>query len=312
MRVLFISSGRAGRPGDVVFNQGESLKRFNVDLDYYLIKPKLFGYIISIPKLRKVYKNKNYDIAHAHYSLSGFVASIAGCWPLIVSLMGSDVFMSRLIKHITLFFSRYIWAKTIVKSQGIKDYLKVPEAVIIPNGVNIERFKPIPQKEARSYLRISENNKLAISIAGSKRPEKNLDLASGAVKFVGNKNIIFRHIHDVDNSLIPYYLNAADVLLLSSRWEGSVNVVKEAMACNCPIVTTNVGDTRWVIGDTEGCYFSSLDISDFADKIKLALKFGKRTNGRQRIIELGLDSDTIAKRIKDIYNQYLQEEKIIN
>jgi glycosyltransferase involved in cell wall biosynthesis len=92
--------------------------------------------------------------------------------------------------------------------------------------------------------------------------------------------------------------------------EGSPNVIKEAMACNCPIVATDVGDIRWVLGETEGCYISSFDTKEFADKIRLALKYSEtvgRTNGMKRIQELGLDSETIAKRIIDIYKKALNK-----
>lgn len=301
MKILFISSGKSGKVGEVVKNQGESLRAAGEEVDYFLIKPGLSGYLSSIPKLRKAFKKGGYDIAHAHYSLSGFVGSLAGCKPLIVSLMGSDVFMSLFIKKITWFFSRYIWVKTIVKSQGIKEYLKIPEALLLPNGVNIKRFKPIPQKEARSYLRIAEENKLIIFIAGNNRPEKNLGLAIEVVKLLNDKNISFKHIHDVDNSEIPYYLNAADVLILTSIWEGSVNAVKEAMACNCPVVSTDVGDVSWVFGQEAGCYLSTFEHENIAQNLRKALKFEGRTNGSKRIIDLGLDSETIARRLIDVY-----------
>ena len=113
-------------------------------------------------------------------------------------------------------------------------------------------------------------------------------------------------MYDASYELITYYMNAADVLLLTSLWEGSPNVIKEAMACNCPIVSTDVGDVRWVFGETEGCYLTSFDPEDVADKIKLALVFAEeknRTNGRKRIIEFGLDTETIANKIIDVYKK---------
>lgn len=306
MKVLFISSGKSGDVGIVVKNQGESLRAVNVIIDYFLIKPGLLGYLSSIAKLRKVYKSKNFDLAHAHYSLSGFVASIAGCKPLIVSLMGSDIFGYKFIHKLTHFFSKYIWDKTIVKTSELKDRLVIPEALVIPNGVNIERFKPVPKKEARNHLNISEDCKLIIFIAIKNRPEKNLGLALEAVKLLNDKNILFKHVHDADNSEIPFYLNAADVLLLTSRWEGSVNVVKEAMACNCPVVSTNVGDVSRIIEDTEGCFITSFEPEDVAVKIKTALDFGQKTDGRDRIIKAGLDSKTVALRIIGLYEQVLE------
>jgi glycosyltransferase involved in cell wall biosynthesis len=101
------------------------------------------------------------------------------------------------------------------------------------------------------------------------------------------------------------YYNAADVFLLTSQSEGSPNTIKEAMACNCPIVTTNVGDVKTVIGTTKGCYIALHDIRDIADKLKKALYFCSKTTGRERIINLGLDSNTIAEKIIKIYKTHL-------
>ena len=107
---------------------------------------------------------------------------------------------------------------------------------------------------------------------------------------------------------MSYYYSAADVVLLTSVTEGSPNVIKEAMACNCPIVSTDVGDVREVLGNTEGCYISGLDPVEVAEKTKKALEFSYtkgRTKGRQRIIELGLDSESIAKKIVEVYKKAL-------
>jgi glycosyltransferase involved in cell wall biosynthesis len=93
---------------------------------------------------------------------------------------------------------------------------------------------------------------------------------------------------------------------LTSFHEGSPNVIKEAMACNCPIVSTDVGDVKDVIGNTEGCYITTFDLQDVIRKIKMALDFGKRTKGRERIMQAGLDSKTIANRIIDVYHQVLK------
>jgi glycosyltransferase involved in cell wall biosynthesis len=111
---------------------------------------------------------------------------------------------------------------------------------------------------------------------------------------------------------VPKYLNEADVLVFPSYMEGSPNVIKEAMACNCPIVSTDVGDVSWVFGKTKGCYLASFDPADFAEKLKEAISFAQtkgRTKGRQRIVNLSLDMATVAKRLKSIYNKCITKTK---
>jgi glycosyltransferase involved in cell wall biosynthesis len=303
MKVLFVSSGKSGDVGAVVKNQGESLKRAGIDIDYFVIKPGFYGYLKAIPEIRRTYKKGNFELVHAHYSLSAFTASVAGFFPLIVSLMGSDAFIPGFLRIVTRGFYKLRWKTTIVKTPGMKEILKMKNAMVIPNGVDIERFKPFSQESARKYLGYPGDKKLIVFISVPNRKEKNLGLARNAVKELNDDNVELMHVHGVSNSEIPYYLNAADILLLTSKWEGSVNVVKEAMACNCPVVSTDVGDVRWIMGGTAGCYLSSSDAGAIAACLRQALSFGRRTNGSERIIELGIDSRSVAVKLIDIYER---------
>ncbi|HRR29546.1 MAG TPA: glycosyltransferase [Victivallales bacterium] len=311
MKVLFVSSGKNGGVSIVVKNQGDSLKDLGINIDYFTIEPGLWGYTKSILKLRKKFKSGNYNVVHAHYSFSGFVGSLAGCKPLVVSLMGSDVYQSWFWRAVTVFFSKNIWDKTIVKSDRMMGDLKINHAEVIPNGVNVERFKVIKKIIARKYLNIPEKSKLIISVFALERPEKNIKLAKSAVKMLNISDVMLKFVYNIPNEEMPFYYNAADVLLVTSKWEGSVNVVKEAMACNCPIVSTDVGDVRWVVGDTLGCYLTTFNPEDIAEKIKLALEFREKeelTGGRDRLLMLGLDSWTVGKKIKKIYESILFKE----
>lgn len=305
MKVLFVSSGKSGNVGCVVKNQGESLKCRGINVDYFLIKPGFLGYLTAIHKLRIRFNIGQYDLVHAHYSLCGFAAGLAGCKPLVVSLMGSDIYTSGFSRALIRFFIRYKWAETIVKTRQMKDLIEINGVHVIPNGVDIERFKPIPKEIARQHIGYKSDRKLIIFIAVKGRLEKNLDLAMDAIRHLDDNTIDFKHIYDVPNWDIPDYLNAADLLLLTSIREGSVNVVKEALACNCPIVSTDVGDVRWVTGNTDGCFITSFEVKDVAQKIKAAIEYGKRTEGRQRIAYLGLDSVTAAKRLTDVYRTHV-------
>jgi len=108
-------------------------------------------------------------------------------------------------------------------------------------------------------------------------------------------------------NVVPKYMNACDVLVLVSDGEGSPQVIKEAMACNLPIVSTPVGDVPEVIGDTEGCYLCSQEPQDVAEKLEEALHWGKRTNGREKIAHLEIS--TISQRIIAIYEEVLKDKK---
>ena len=301
MKVLFVSSGKSGDVGYVVRNQGESLIRYGIDIEYFTIMPGFIGYLKAIPLIRSQVRNRSYDIVHAHYSLSALAASMAGSFPMVVSLMGSDADQNFFLKWMTMIFSSMRWRATIVKTDEMKRKLKLKRAYVIPNGVDTDRFFPVGKEEARQKLKLAFSSKIILFIAVKNRPEKNLTLAKEAVESLHDGPIDFVHLYDMPNSEIPLYLNSADLLLLTSSREGGVNVIKEAMACNCPIVSTDVGDVRWVTSGTEGCFVTGKGHESIAENIKKAIEFRGRTNGRERIFELGLDSVSVAGKVDEVY-----------
>lgn len=303
MRVLFVCSGNSPHGiGNVVFNQAESLRNQGIQIDFFPVKGKgLIGYTKNIFLLWKHLQNNKFDIIHAHYSASAFVATIAVRRSLVVSLMGSDAFMSVLWSITARFFYKLSWDVTIVKTKGMKEQLRMKKSLVIPNGVDLNKFKPVPKKEARAHIGYSETKKLIIFVSDPAREEKNFDLAKAAVKYLGRNNVELMPVFNVPSSEIPFYMNAADVLLLTSKWEGSVNVVKEAMACNLPIVSTDVGDVRENTADVIGCYVYENNPASLMEGLEKALQLETRSNGRAKIIELNLDSESVAKKLIAVY-----------
>ena len=269
---------------------------------------------ICIAKINK------FDILHAHYGLSGIITLLAKSnEKLVVSFMGSDLLCSSVHKNfrVNAFFligfqlNLYLAKKcdyVIFKSSEMA--LKIGlynRNSIIPNGVDLTTFYPMDKEAALSKLEIAKNASRILFIFNPERIEKNFQLAKRALEIVDD-SVELNIISDVDAYTLRYYYNAADVMILTSLYEGSPNVIKEAMACNCPVVSTDVGDVKWVLGNTEGSNIASFDPDDFAEKIRLSLEFAKtqgRTNGRNRIMELGLDTESVAKRIITIYNSVL-------
>jgi len=308
MRVLFVCSGNSKSGiSSFIKSQGESLRENGIDIDFYTIKGKGYrGYLENIFLLKKYLSQHSFDLIHAHYSLTAFVttfALIGRSAPMVVSLMGSDTESNWLERGLIRIFYFLFWERLIVKSRSMYDKIKIKNALILPNGVNL-RFI---DKNFKHHQCLSKRLKVLFA-ADPSRESKNFQLAEKAFQFLKNEPLELNVTYNLSHEEIIEELHLTDIVLLTSRWEGSPNIIKEAMACNCVIVSTNVGDVEWVFGKTKGCYLTSHDPEDVAEKLIIAHNFvivhGK-TRGRDRIIELGLDSDTIAIRLKNTYTEIL-------
>ena len=306
MHILFVSSGNkfGSLPTPLVEYQGESLKKNGVDITYFLVKGKGWkGYFKNIFLLRKYLNRHNFDLIHAHFVYSGIVVSLSTRKPVIVSLMGSDLYRSFFWRNIAKLFMKFFWNETIVKTRKMIDDNNLPEALIIPNGVDFSLFRPIDKDIARKKVNFTKNKNILFVANDLTRREKNFRLAKKVFDLIKKDEIALKTVSFLPKKILVYYYNAADILLLTSLYEGSANVIKEAMACNLPIVSTDVGDIKDIIGSTEGCYITSFNPEDVAQKIIKALEFGNRTSGREKIKHL--DSNIIAKKIIAVYQNVL-------
>lgn len=311
MKVLFVSSGNKKETiSSLILEQGESIKKAGLEISYYRIKGKgLKGYQHNIFLLRKYLKSNRFDVIHAHYSLSGYVATLAGAKPLVVSLMGSDVKESMIWRILLRLFLTFSWDACIVKSEDMKNTLRIKNLKVVPNGVDLKFFFPLSKEVALEHLGWDRSKKHILFAADPDRKEKNFTLARKSFSLIDDRNTELHFLKNVSRSEIPYHYYASDVILLTSLWEGSPNVIKEAMACNCPIVSTNVGDVEWLLRDSPGHFITGFDPEDVANCIKLSLDKNKspiKTNGRERIAKIGLDSETITNKIVELYKDLLK------
>ncbi|OQC45904.1 MAG: putative teichuronic acid biosynthesis glycosyltransferase TuaC [Bacteroidetes bacterium ADurb.Bin035] len=289
-------------------SQADSLNNKRIELKIVSIIGKgVWGYLKNIPQLRKQIMAFNPDIIHSHYFFCGIIAALASRKiPIVVSLMGSDTHQSKIMKLIIKLFSDYKWTKTLVKSEDMKIRLGLINAVVLSNGVDLNLFHPLDKKECRQKLGWDLDNKYVLFASNPDRKEKNFGLAQATIDKIKINFVELKIIYNIDHSQMPVYLNAADVLLLTSKWEGSPNIVKEAMSCNLPVVATKVGDIEYLFGNTEGYYYTDPDPDKLAEKINYVLNNDIKPNGRQRIIDLKLDSESIADKLIQLYQEVIQ------
>ena len=189
------------------------------------------------------------------------------------------------------------------------------EIDVIPNGVNLSSFLPMEKKMVQKCLAWSPGKRHILFPSNPERPEKNYTFIQKALKIHNDESIEVHTLVNVPHKQVPLYINASDVVVLPSLWEGSPNAIKEAMACNKPIIATQVGDVKWLLNGVNGCYLTGFESQEFVDIIKQALLFAEvyiYTNGKDRLKELNLDEKSVAKRIIQIYGQAINSTKLDN
>lgn len=311
MKVLIVCSGTQGILSPFIKEQMESLVKLGIEFSCFQIKNKgILGYLLNLIPLVRTIKQIEPDLIHAHYGLSGLLASIQRYVPVVTTFHGSDINDGNILKY-SKWAHHLSSASIFVEKSMMQKVKKHDKSVIIPCAVDTSVFYSISKLEASKNLGINSESLNILFSSAFNNPVKNHKLAEKSfnkleTKTGGKVNLI--ELNGYSRDQVNLLMNASDCVLLTSFSEGSSQVIKEAMACNCPIVTTNVGDVKWVLGNTEGCYLTSFEPEDVAEKIKLAIEFRetyRHTRGRERIIELGLDSETVAKKIIEVYEKVL-------
>ena len=306
MKVLFIASGNkvAGRVSAFVQSQYDSLEKEGMEMLLYpVVGHGWKGYLRNFRKLRRLILKEKPDVVHAHYSSCGYLAALAAMGQKtkkVVSILGSFPTESRKLKFVR-FCMDHVWHVTLVKSERTRAQLD-RDLPVVPNGVDLDLFPLTSQDEARERVGFGKEGKYVIFVSDPARPEKQFGLAEEAVRLLHDESIHLVPVFNKPHSEIVAYMCAADVLIMTSANEGSPNVIKEAMACNCPIVVTDVGDVRWITEGVDGTYVSNtFEPEELSGLLNKALEFGARTQGRKRIVDLGLTSERVAQKLIRIY-----------
>ncbi len=304
--------------GSFVRAQMESLRPLGVQYDVLFVngRESKWNYLRGVVQLHRQLRRKKYDLIHAHFGLAGWVARFQFRLPLVVSFMGDDV-LGRPTQtgRITFFghllrVSGFILARlatcVIVKSRRMASKLRMPSAHVIPNGVDLNLFRPMEQAQARKELGLDREKRFVLFPYNPNEPRKRFDLIQAAVFLAGKEvtNLELLTARGLPQKRIMLYMNAADVLVMASMLEGSPNAVKEAMATNLPVITVDVGDAAELIDSIPGCYLVPREAGAIAEKIVEVCRRGGRTGGREWIRRLSME--TVARQIVAVYAEALR------
>jgi teichuronic acid biosynthesis glycosyltransferase TuaC len=177
---------------------------------------------------------------------------------------------------------------------------------IIPSGINLERFNPLDQVDCRKKLGWSLNKFHVLFPANAGDPVKRPFLAQAAIE-AANRSGVNAEMHTlrgVPHEEVPIWLNASDVVLLTSLHEGSPNIIKEALACDVPVVSVDVGDVGERISGIEGCYIALPNSDDLGAKLCLVRSREERIAGRESVRHLSLEET--ASKLMHFYHECLE------
>lgn len=330
MKILEVSRYKSNFPDHqlpFVTEQGESLRAQRCDVEYFLVRG---NYLRAVKALKQKIRECQPDIVHAHYGLSAITAELQSLVPVVTTFHNGET-LNWLVNLVTSLFS--LRAKHVVYvAQHIHDlvYFKAKNHSIIPCGVNMDDCHIIDQIAARQQLGFEDGVKYILFGGGFDNLRKNYAILRDAVERIeqapwlsvegGERcgNIVCLEMKGLSRAECVLRMNACDLFALPSHSEGSPQALKEAMACNCPILATDIADVRTLLDDLPGHYIlrnprktherwdaDEKSLDEITELLQEALRFTSRTNGRDRILEMGLSNEQVAEQLLRIYEQVL-------
>jgi teichuronic acid biosynthesis glycosyltransferase TuaC len=319
-RVLFVVNAYPDpvRPyyGAYIKLQADALRRAGLAVDVLAVRGYVGKREYLKGGLRALALNLRapYDVVHAHYGLMGLVARLQLRAPLVVSFTGGDIQgdpdrSGRYTRSVQIrtracrAAARFAHA-TITKSQAMAEVL--PPSCrhrnhVVPTGVDLHRFRRLPREEARTRLGWDPDEPTVIFVADTERPVKNFPLAKAAVERLRRSlpGTRLRVAETVIPEEVPLWMAAADALILTSRSEGSPNVIKEAMAAELPAVSTPVGDVPERFEGVPGCFIRPPEPEALAKALAAAIAHGRTPEARKAVSSVSIER--MVAQVMDIY-----------
>lgn len=306
--------------GAFVANQVRALQRAGVAVDVEFIngRASTAAYAAAPFRIRRLARRSRFDLVHAHYGLAGWAAMFQEL-PLVVSFVGDDLLgtprkggrltlKSRIARRLGQ-MAGHRAAALICVSENLRQALDRPEdrarARVIPYGVDTDAFSPGDRARARARLGVSQEERLVLFPNTPTEPRKRLDLAEAAMaRLDASLRARLWVVDGVPHERMPDYFRAADCLLLTSDWEGSPLVVREALTADLPVVSVDAGDVRQWLERVPGCRLVARDPAPIAQALGEVLQGPRHVDGAPIRAELAIDR--VVARVIEVYHHVLQ------
>lgn len=301
--------------------QVESLTRLGIEVSVFHLGSRTDPRLVLNEwiRLRRAIKEFSPEVVHAHYgTMTGLLCSLATLRPVAITFRGSDLNLEPGIGFFRNYFGHLLSQLSALRaglicctSAGLKARLwwRKRKVVVVPTGVNLDLFCPMPKDCARRALGWDIKERIVLFNAGRNPVTKGLALARQAVEAAKKSLGFIRLVQlngEVEPENIPLFLNAADCLVIASVSEGSPNILKEAMACNLPVASVDVGDAAERL---KGVFPSSViprSCAALAQAIVEILAQPRRSNGREMILECS--EANISLRMQEAYAGIAQKQ----
>ena len=320
MKLLVVASDKGGHFVPFIEEQIAALEACGVQIVRYGVTGKgITGYLRELPVLRRLIRAERPDIIHAHYGLCGLLANLQRMVPVVTTYHGSDINVptilriSKIAMHLSA-HNIFVSARSVAIAFRLSPFafrLK-KRSTLLPCGVNIPKPWSELQTQWVGQLTLNQwvQKKLHADIkhvlfAGAfDNAVKDAPLAKAAINELASEGVQVELIElkGYNRNQVNALMYNCDALLMTSKSEGSPQVIKEAMACGCPIVSVDVGDVAERTSGVEGCYVvHTREPKDISEALLKAIAFEGKTNGRDRITELQLSNEQVAQRLIAIY-----------
>lgn len=309
MKILIVASENNGSAAPFVVEQMKVLQRTGCVVSFFGLKGKgLKGYLKNLPALKRTIKTFQPDAVHAHYGLSGLFANLQRRVPVVTTYHGSDINEKKVLpfSKAAMWLSAwnvFVSQKTIEIAQPEKNY------TLLPCGIDLSELQLTEKGEARRKMGLEADKSYVLFAGAFDNEVKNAPLAKETMSLLSDGNAELQELKGYSREEVTMLMCAADAFLMTSFSEGSPQVIKEAMACGCPIVSVDVGDVRERTEGVKGCFVSETrNPQDLAALLKNAMTFQGKTQGREKLMADGLDNKMVAEQLVEIYKKVVKCE----